>query len=262
MLVQMLQTVMEVLSVVTFFWLHPNQRALGTEPLLCVTCQELSLYPDEDIEGFSNFSVRRNGTSVLCCLNTLPAIAEMVSRLMERKRRKNVSKGVFNDLPIECDVDERNKENTKLVGKLPSVQNKSEEYMTNVRWDINSAASFLGSTFTFINGSISVLESDFYYIYSNLVYSQEWKNNTDDLRTFCHVLYQHTPLTEIKHDLILMKNCNSICKPYKASAHCMGSSYVGSVFFLRKGEEIYIKVSDPEMLHENGRDNIFGLFRT
>ncbi|KAK3609235.1 hypothetical protein CHS0354_009349 [Potamilus streckersoni] len=148
------------------------------------------------------------------------------------------------------------------LGKITfNIPNKSDGYMTRVQWNINSAASFLGSAITFANGSLRVLKSGYYYLYSNLVYSQEWRNTTDEFIMFCHVVYSHSPMTETKYDIILMKNCNSLCMPYKASGDCIGSSHIESVFFLRKDEEVYIKVSDPKRLYEKERDNMFGLFR-
>ncbi|KAL3847902.1 hypothetical protein ACJMK2_018793 [Sinanodonta woodiana] len=249
-----------VLSVITVFRFHTQGNSLKTEPQLCIACHELALFPDEDIEGFSRFSIRRNGTLVLCCLRALGDISEIVALMVERKRRYTISKGIVKDLPITCGVDDRNKGNAKLVGVLSSIRNKSDGYLTKIQWDINSAASFVGSAITFVNGSFRVLESGFYYLYSSLVYSQEYSNVTDELKMFRHVFYRHLPRTETKYDVIMMENCNSLCMPYSSRGRCVGSSRMESIFYLRREEEVYIKVSDPERLSKNERDNYFGLF--
>ncbi|KAK3609234.1 hypothetical protein CHS0354_009347 [Potamilus streckersoni] len=251
-----------VLSIIAYFWLHPREHVFGTDSPLCINCSQMEMNPAEEFEAFSNFSIRRDGSSKLCCSSKPADTAEIVARMVEKKRRITLSQGIVKDLPIICGRSDPDKGNTKIVGILPLASKNANQYMTKVMWNINSTASFLGSALTYINGSLRVLESAYYYIYSNLVYSQEWNNSTDAFRTFCQVLYRHTPMTETKYDTILMQSCNSMCLPSTVHAPCSGSSHMESVFFLRNEEEVYIRVSDPERLRESERNNMFGLFRT
>ncbi|KAK3609233.1 hypothetical protein CHS0354_009346 [Potamilus streckersoni] len=250
-----------VLAVIANFRLHPTKQVVRADLQLCVTCQQIELNPTEDIWIFSNLSIERDGSSVQCCLTKFADIREIVARMVERKRRLKLSEGYVKDLPITCGPDDNNKGNSKLVGILPIAQNKSDQYMVKVQWNMHSSASFTGSAL-YVNDSLQILESAFYYIYTNLVYRQEWKNNSEEFGTFCSVLYRHIPMTETKYDTILMQSCNSLCKPYSIHSKCVGYSHMESVFFLKNGDEVYIKVSDPERLDENERNNIFGLFRT
>ncbi|KAL3848060.1 hypothetical protein ACJMK2_018943 [Sinanodonta woodiana] len=246
------------LGVITIFGFLPTEQVSKADLQLCVTCQLIELNPTEDDWIFSNLTIVRNETSVLCCSSKFADITEIVARMVERKRRLKLSEGYVKDIPYMCGPADENKGNSKLVGIL--AQNKSDQYMTKVQWNIHSSASFLGSTHSYVNGNFKIVESAFHYIYSNIVYSQEWRNNTQESGTFCHVLYRHIHMTETKYDTILMQSCNSLCKPSRVHTKCVGSSRMESVFYLKNGDEVYVKVSGPERLNENERNNIFGLF--
>ncbi|KAK3609236.1 hypothetical protein CHS0354_009350 [Potamilus streckersoni] len=253
-----------VLIVICYFWIHGENSHTESESRkqYCIPCRNISLNVDEDIENFRDLFFQQ-GEYVQCCAGQ-DMIPKIIEWSVERHRRKRISSGLVSGVPQSCVVPHHEIESqgsAKVVGFSESITGYSvpNSYLTILYWDKGSSLSFIGSDVGYRNGSLVIGRSAYYTVYSQIMFNQSLqRDDEDEFKTFVHLIYKHTDDTDHKYDLKLLENFKSLCQP--KIIDCTGASHISSVFFLRKYDEINVRVNDLRRVISSPFGNFFGIF--
>ncbi|KAK3609237.1 hypothetical protein CHS0354_009351 [Potamilus streckersoni] len=244
-----------------FFWMQletqPEQRTQ-----YCMPCLSISLNADEDNKNFGNFSIQQ-GDYLQCC-SAADGVPKLVELSIEKKRRHTIASGFISGVPRSCELfDDQTitQGYAKVVGFTASARghNIQESYLTILHWNKESILSFIGNDIEYRNGSLVIGRSAYYTVYSQIMFNQSLeRDDEDEFKTFVHLIYKHTDHTDPKYDLRLLESSKSLCQP--KSTYCTGSSYISSVFFLRKSDEITVRVNSPTRILPSPYGNFFGIY--
>ncbi|MGH0161016.1 UNVERIFIED_CONTAM: hypothetical protein FKN15_040127 [Acipenser sinensis] len=116
-----------------------------------------------------------------------------------------------------------------------------------------------GDAFTFDidykDGSLVIRKEGHYFIYSKVFYGQI--KCLGEKRTFKHYIKKKTE--RFAGELELMENRKFYCSSSQESS--MDNSFLGGVFHLLEGDQIFVKVNEKSVIRlQGGTENFFGAF--
>ena len=124
---------------------------------------------------------------------------------------------------------------------------------------------------TYRHGRIVVPEDGYYYVYSQVAFLEVLPINTGaggsnppsygtESPSLSHYLYRYNIIYPKGGEEKLVQNSITKCwGPNKAFGEY--TSYLGAVFHLRQGDEVFVKVSNLSMVARDPKSNFFGLFK-
>uniref|UniRef100_A0AAU6R4E0 Tumor necrosis factor n=1 Tax=Pinctada imbricata TaxID=66713 RepID=A0AAU6R4E0_PINIB len=118
-----------------------------------------------------------------------------------------------------------------------------------LQWRQNNHGGFLNEV-KYLSGRFVIEKNGYYFIYSQVTFIEHSVNEHDKLS---HSIYRQTPLNNEK----LVESVRSHCRLQTGESD--SSRFVGSVFLLNKGDEIYVHVTDPTKVSRAEHANYFGL---
>ncbi|KAK3106513.1 hypothetical protein FSP39_021477 [Pinctada imbricata] len=118
-----------------------------------------------------------------------------------------------------------------------------------LQWRQNNHGGFLNEV-KYLSGRFIIERNGYYFIYSQVTFIEHSINEHDKLS---HSIYRQTPLNNEK----LVESVRSHCRLQTGESD--SSRFVGSVFLLNKGDEIYVHVTDPTKVSRAEHANYFGL---
>ncbi|KAM4749197.1 tumor necrosis factor ligand superfamily member 14 [Rhinophrynus dorsalis] len=127
-----------------------------------------------------------------------------------------------------------------------------------LQWEPSQGLSFLHKV-QYNNGSLLSTESGLYFVYSKLQLGTMNCRKTNAPEFFyTHSVWKKSPnilkLTE------LMDNKRRFCDT-EGGGSWRGSSFLGGIFHLNQGEEVFVKMSNKQLIRvKDGTTTFFGLF--
>lgn len=135
-------------------------------------------------------------------------------------------------------------------------------------WIHNADLGFT-SQVTYRHGRIVVKASGLYYVYSQISFLEVFdvdnrgvaiRNDYLESHSLSHYMYRYNLIYPNGGEEELMQNSITKCWGQN-KAFGEYSSYLGAVFYLRKGDEVFVKVSNLTLIVQNPKSNYFGLFK-
>ncbi|KAE8620187.1 hypothetical protein XENTR_v10010138 [Xenopus tropicalis] len=137
----------------------------------------------------------------------------------------------------------------KLTNRYPEQQ---------LLWEPRQGSSFLNEI-QYRNGSLLINRTGTYFIYSKLQLRFLDCPKMADSNFFQHGVYKKSPHLQDK-EIILMENNKQFCESQGAKMW-VGSSFLGGTFVIEQGEEVYVKMSNKELIQvKDGSITFFGVF--
>ncbi|KAK7479022.1 hypothetical protein BaRGS_00029783 [Batillaria attramentaria] len=120
---------------------------------------------------------------------------------------------------------------------------------------------------TYRHGRIVVPDDGLYYVYSQIAFLEVLLDHSGsnpgpgtDSPSLSHYLYRYNIIYPNGGEEKLVQNSITKCwGPNKAFGEY--TSYLGAVFHLRQGDEVFVKVSNITMVARDPKSNYFGLFK-
>lgn len=242
---------------------------------LCVPCSEVRLGPSQDEDNMLNvFSKRDSKDGQKCCVEKPAELLRLLELYIEKRYRQEMAKGniKMRQTASNSDGTSEQKPAAHLMGY-------------NMRQDVNQAPgrqfpigmwiheedlAFINHV-TYRHGRIVVPDDGIYYVYSQVAFLEVITGSSSsngggsstygtDSPSLSHYLYRYNIIYPNGGEEKLVQN--SITKCW-GSNRSFGeyTSYLGAVFHLRQGDEVFVKVSNLTMLARNPKSNYFGLFK-
>ncbi|OCT90519.1 tumor necrosis factor ligand superfamily member 14-like [Xenopus laevis] len=124
-------------------------------------------------------------------------------------------------------------------------------------WEPRQGSSFLHEI-QYRNGSLLFSKTGIYFIYSKLQLRSVDCPRVDASNLFQHGVYKKSP--HLQEETILMENKKQFCET-QGGKMWIGSSFLGGTFQIDKGEEVYVKMSNKELIQvKDGTITFFGVF--
>ncbi|OCT59418.1 tumor necrosis factor ligand superfamily member 14 [Xenopus laevis] len=124
-------------------------------------------------------------------------------------------------------------------------------------WEPKQGSSFLHEI-QYRNGSLLFNKTGIYFIYSKLQLRSVDCPKVDASTFFQHGVYKKSP--HLQHATILMENKKQFCDS-QGGKMWVGSSFLGGTFLIEQGEEVYVKMSNKELIQvKDGTITFFGTF--
>lgn len=240
-----------VLDIITVVYMITESKDLRRESQLCISCSNLRLYPDDDK---SVFDVEEPDS---CCVRDGGNLSIIVDKLVTRNLKEKLIAESRPFEPLHCNLEVPA---IKMVGKLTNEQDPSQSRFPWMKWDLalrrgGRKSRSLSHDDTFI----TVGSTGIYLLYSQLVL-----RNTPDKyptpystgmnRYYLHAIYRKSGSS---HDEILLGG--SYTYYTTVDGNSMITSYVGSPYQLRKGDQLGVKVHDISHVVPSNMTNFFGV---
>ncbi|XP_070211125.1 CD40 ligand-like isoform X2 [Littorina saxatilis] len=262
-------------ALLVFFYLKDLQGGVfqGHEEV-CMPCDQVRPNPLSDAHSplLDLLEVRPSKDVVdteICCAHTAAQYAALFKLILQRQeevkrladvlgyhddKRVGENGDVLRD-PVASALGEHKAISAHLVHKPPSSSTADEPGIQRWKSDAESPMSHVRQGLVFEdNNKITVVTPGLYFVYCQILYNKADK-----------------PLTSMLASSYVMRNSLS----YPASTGILlksrhtrfnddtdrHSSYVGGLFFLHKGDGLFVKVSVPEAVSHDDRASFFGLFK-
>ncbi|NXG08748.1 TNF10 factor, partial [Sakesphorus luctuosus] len=133
-----------------------------------------------------------------------------------------------------------------------------------INWDSSRKSHSFLSNVELTNGELVIPQSGFYYIYSQIYFRfREDENEDSDLvgevRNAKQLVQYVYKLTSYLEPILLMKSARSSCWSKKAE-YGLYSIYQGGVFQLKRGDRIFVSVSNSDLVDMDKEASFFGAF--
>eukprot|EP00062_Callorhinchus_milii_P000750 gi/632936143/ref/XP_007892566.1/ PREDICTED: tumor necrosis factor ligand superfamily member 10-like [Callorhinchus milii] len=129
-----------------------------------------------------------------------------------------------------------------------------------LHWDVGSGFSHIHNM-TMRHGKLQASQPGRYYIYSQTYFRYQQQQHSDEgpgsERQLVQCVHKKTSYAS---PTLLMKAVGTKCWAAEAE-YGLNSLYQGGLFELKAGDEIFVTVSDPDVIDTNGDSSYFGSFR-
>ncbi|KAK3094355.1 hypothetical protein FSP39_000747 [Pinctada imbricata] len=233
---------------------------------LCVPCDNIRLGPSaEESKMLDTFSRKHDSDGTeLCCVETPKELLLMLELFIERRYRQETARGMYSlSLSLSLNlIYSRLPEfliffvNNLFFFSVPGLQYEIQEWV----WDADLA--FMHHV-SYRHGRIVVPSNGLYYIYSQMAFLEYYPNGKVDnsvANSLSHYLYRYNVIYPRGGEEKLAQNSVSKCiSSNKQFAEY--TSYLGALFQLRQGDEVFVKVSNLSLVGRDPKLIYFGLFK-
>ncbi|XP_050390014.1 tumor necrosis factor ligand superfamily member 10 [Patella vulgata] len=236
---------------------------------MCFSCGKIRLGPSPEEDTMLNTFVRKdNQKGEQCCVETPAQLLKLLELFIERTYREEMAKG---NIKVHTGGNSGNGKEDKPAAHLMGVNRRPDlnqppgSQFSISNWIYNQDLAFAKKV-TYRHGRIVVPVPGLYYVYSQISFLELFMNRdsgngaSTESPSLSHYLYRYNIIYPNGGEEKMIQN--SITK-------CWGqnkgfgeyTSYLGAVFDLRQGDEIFVKVSNLTMVVKDPKSNYFGLFK-
>ncbi|KAK3611480.1 hypothetical protein CHS0354_039091 [Potamilus streckersoni] len=234
------------LSVIVYYW--KCQVSIFTEQneehqRFCLNCESLSVHPNEDYTLLKDFERIDNSTK--CCAKNTLEVKYLVNQFLERNHR--ISKARDELFIPRCSSDAiAEKPAGRVIGVdlAKTVMDNNEKQV--LRWLNTEEGSYQTPGVTFVDGQLEITTSGYYWFNSRIIFRDTNTTFADDNFAFFYTIYRRLADYPLREDLKLVEAGTTRCK--LRSGFTDRSIFVGDIAYIRKGERIIAKASNPEII--------------
>lgn len=237
------------------------------EEELCLVCDEVRLGPSMQEDRALDYFVRKPATANKkeeCCIETPAQLMKYLQMFVQRKYREELAHG---HIKVDVSTSTAPGEQRPSAHLMGYPQNKNNvPYIPGRLIEISEWVSNTDLAFTnkvqYRHGRIVILEAGLYYVYSQLSFLERLDDpsSVSTSQSLSHYIYRYN---------IIYPNGGEEQMVQSSFTKCSGenkrvgeyTSYLGSVFYLRQGDEVFVKVSDLTLVVWEPKQNYFGLFK-
>ncbi|GAB1599789.1 tumor necrosis factor ligand superfamily member 10-like [Argonauta hians] len=236
---------------------------------LCVLCNSLRLGPSVEEDRLLDKFVRKdNPKGEQCCAETPKQLLDMLSLFIERRYREEMAKG---NIKLSNEDSPGDKENVPAAHMMGSIKSHEPprapgKQITIGEWIYNKDLGFIQKA-NYRHGRIVIPSTGLYFIYSQVSFLEvvdikqgNSKPPSTTSPSLSHYLYRYNLIYPLGGEETLIQNSITKCWGHNKSFGEY-TSYLGAVFQLRQGDEIFVKVSNLTLLTTDRKSNYFGLFK-
>ncbi|XP_055499705.1 tumor necrosis factor ligand superfamily member 10-like [Leucoraja erinacea] len=200
----------------------------------------------------------------------------LANKVTEKASKQRISKDIINNLPpevfkstVQLDDQSTYRPSAHLTvrdGSLPGLPNFLDTSCRHiVKWGIRDGLSYIRNM-TINHGKLQASQKGRYYIYSQTYFRYPQKDAFDledqpakpNEQPLVQCIYKTS--ASYPSPILLMKSVGTKCWAANAE-YGLNSIYQGGLFELDADDEIFVTVSDRNLLHYNVQSSYFGSFR-
>ncbi|XP_056006336.1 tumor necrosis factor ligand superfamily member 10 [Ostrea edulis] len=266
MILNMLLLIIALTVVIVWQNDREDREVVPHPTALCLPCQDLSLHTDDDLLNLQTFSETTDSDGErVCCADTQEQLQKLVDLFVTRKYREDRARSP--QYEINCAQSVRYEDEKKhFAARVVNVKREDTlKQKDNVLWDYNDAHSFINNGITYFpnTGRFNVSKKGFYYIYSQVTFQMNKTMDQEDARSMymslSHFIYHQRANMKNHPPEKLLESSQSKCELQSDLKTSNSTSYIGAVFYLEKGTEVMVRVTDFDRLTDSCYSNYFGL---
>lgn len=237
---------------------------------LCVTCDSLRLGPSiEEDKLLDKFTRKDDPEGEQCCVESPKQLLSMLNLFIERRYREEMAKG---NIKLSNEEDSIDKEYSPAAHLMGNVEKDMQATVPGrqlliSKWIYNADLGFTQKV-GYRHGRLVIPSTGLYFIYSQVSFLEmldiakqgESKQQSTASSSLSHYLYRYNIIYPRGGEETLIQNSITKCWGHK-KAFGEYTSYLGAVFKLRQGDEIFVKVSNLTLLTKDHKSNYFGMFK-
>ncbi|XP_029633496.1 tumor necrosis factor ligand superfamily member 10 [Octopus sinensis] len=236
---------------------------------LCVPCDNLRLGPSIEEDRFLDKLTRKDDPKgEQCCVESPKQLLDMLNLFIERRYREEMAKG---NIKLSNEDSPGDKENVPAAHMMGSIKSNVPsrvpgKQITIGEWIFNRDLGFIQRA-KYRHGRIVIPSTGVYFIYSQVSFLEvvdikqgNSKPPSTTSPSLSHYLYRYNLIYPHGGEETLIQNSITKCWGHNKSFGEY-TSYLGAVFQLRQGDEIFVKVSNLTLLTNDPKSNYFGLFK-
>ncbi|XP_041351614.1 tumor necrosis factor ligand superfamily member 10-like [Gigantopelta aegis] len=241
---------------------------------LCFLCSTLKLGPSPQEEHMLDPFIRKDDKDgEQCCVESPSQLMDLLKLFIERKYREEMAKG---NIKLQHNGGLMSDEDRPAAHLMGSLQRLGLNQVPGKQFPISSWVYETDLAFTnhvtYRHGRIVVPTDGLYYVYSQISFlevfdplhgdgSQSNPSSTStESPSLSHYIYRYNIIYPLGGEEPLVQNSITKCwGQNKAFGEYV--SYLGAVFNLRQGDEVFVKVSNLSMVAREPKSNYFGLFK-
>ncbi|XP_076454220.1 uncharacterized protein LOC143289179 [Babylonia areolata] len=249
---------------------------------LCVPCSEVRLGPSPEEEAMLNvFTKRDSREGQKCCVERPAELLRLLELYINKTYRQEIAKGHISMRQSSSSDDPQDKPAAHLMG-YPQRQDQNQapgRQFPISMWIYREDLAFINHV-TYRYGRIVVPDDGLYYVYSQVAFLEVLSPSNGgsgggggsgrspssagaygtESPSLSHYLYRYNIIYPNGGEEKLVQNSITKCwGPNRAFGEY--TSYLGAVFHLRQGDEVFVKVSNLTMMALDPKSNYFGLFK-
>ncbi|XP_046574306.1 tumor necrosis factor ligand superfamily member 10-like [Haliotis rubra] len=239
---------------------------------LCLPCNELRLGPSPEEENMLNKFTREEHDNVeKCCVETPSQLLELLELFIERTYREEMAKGNIK-VPSSRSMGSATDVDRPAAHLMGDVQRMDQTQVPGKQFPISSWIYSTDLAFSdhvsYRHGRIVVPSDGLFYVYSQVSFLEVFNIHSDgssssystESPSLSHYLYRYNIIYPHGGEETLIQNSITKCWGQN-KAFGEYTSYLGAVFHLRQGDEVFVKVSNITMVSRDPKSNYFGLFK-
>ncbi|KAK3590795.1 hypothetical protein CHS0354_038733 [Potamilus streckersoni] len=245
---------------VTITWRMEKGREpvdMKREAEMCLPCEDVYHSADDVRDNNKGFKKIMDGENYTCCGPASKHLDQLVAMYVEKAHQKETHLKLYNSNHYKCNGSTQTvKPSAHLVGVTKSVQDMHHHH--TLKWNESSHLSNINGV-VYNNGKLYVKTSGFYYIYSQIIYQDHGDSQTENnigLHHSVHKEYNGDDNSRGK----LLESTQSRCQIVGDRGN--KTSFLGAVFYLKKEEQIHVRVSHPHKIILSQNANYFGMYLT
>lgn len=236
---------------------------------LCLPCDEVRLGPSYEEDRVLDYFVRKPATDTdpeQCCVETPAQLLKMLQLFVERKYREEIAEGNIKISSSSSGDEGAQPPAAHLMGSVrrPEIPTIPGRQFPISQWISDEDLAFTNRV-QYRHGRIVIRDSGLYYVYSQISFLEVFdvaSNHKDDTgsQSLSHYLYRYNIIYPKGGEESMIQNSITKCWDQN-KAFGEYTSYLGAVFYLRQGDELFVKVSNLTLMVREPKLNYFGLFK-
>lgn len=234
---------------------------------LCLLCDEVRLGPSTEEDSMLDTFVRKRpspGAKEQCCVETPKQLLQLLQLFVERNYREEMAQG---NIKVETSSNTEPREQKPAAHLMGSVIKPEQPTAPGRQFPISHWISSEDLAFTnkvqYRHGRIVILEAGHYYVYSQLSFLEVFDTPNaveTGSQSLSHYIYRYNIIYPHGGEELMIQNSLTKCWGQN-KAFGEYTSYLGSLFYLRQGDELFVKVSNLTLIVREPKLNYFGLFK-
>lgn len=243
-------------------------KILETEEL-CIPCDSVRLGPSVEEDRMLDTFIRRHGKTEQsgeeCCVEKPKQLLAVLELFVEKRLREEMARGT-----IRPSHQYAGHANITYAAHLMGYNRKIQEpgipgnQFSIPNWINRDDLAFTNGV-EYRNGRLVIPEDGLYYVYSHVSFEENFghgssRGSRSVSNSLSHYLYRYNMVYRNGGEELLLMNSLTKCWD-ENKQFGEYSSYLGAVFKLRIGDEIFVKVSNLTIIVTNHKINSFGFFK-
>nr|ATD50330.1 tumor necrosis factor ligand superfamily member 10-1 [Pomacea canaliculata]ATD50331.1 tumor necrosis factor ligand superfamily member 10-2 [Pomacea canaliculata] len=229
------------------------QAQVAASDEVCLPCVQLNSDPvsDTDSSLLDVLEVRRDDNSDLtvCCARTNAQFAALLKLIIQRQQ--TIKKLADSLEPAGGQNPASTNDTSAVSAHLLFKAGTGKEEIQQWKAPDGHGLSHVRPGLTFYDNTIYVITSGMYYVYCQILYQVD--TTTGVVSSY---VYRESLMNPMMSGIVLKTRHTKYVQQTDHHA-----SYVGGLVALHKGDKLYVKLSDSDLVSNDEKGSFFGLFR-